>query len=96
MPTWLAFHPPQTFNGNGGGSQLEYDANQWLGVVGDLAGYGATSTVNGALVGGAFSYLFGPRINFRNKKVTPFAQTSSGALRQPLELAVPGSKIILP
>lgn len=69
------------YNGNGGGGQLEYNANNWLGVVGDLGGYGATSTVNGALVGGAFTYLFGPRVNFRHGKVTPFAQTLVGGIR---------------
>lgn len=73
--------PSLTFNGNGGGGQLEYNANPWLGVVGDLGGYGATSTTNGALVGGAFTYLFGPRVNFGHGKVTPFAQTLFGGIR---------------
>ena len=72
--------PSETFNGNGGGGQLEYNANNWLGVVGDLGGYGATSTTNGALVGGAFTYLFGPRVNLRRGKVTPFAQTLFGGI----------------
>ncbi len=73
--------PSATYNGNGGGGQLEYNANHWLGIVGDLAGYGATSTANGQLVGGAFTYLFGPRVNFRHGKVTPFAQTLFGGIR---------------
>ncbi len=73
--------PSETFNGNGGGGQLEYNANHWLGVVGDMAGYGATATTNGALVGGAFTYLAGPRVNFRHGKVTPFAQTLFGGIR---------------
>src|SRR5208283_1826128 len=80
--------PSETFNGNGGGVQLEYNANHWLGVVGDLAGYGATATTNGALVGGAFTYLFGPRVNFRRGRVsgrvtdrfTPFAQALFGGI----------------
>ena len=72
--------PSETFNGNGGGVQLEYNANRWLGVVGDMAGYGATATTNGALVGGGFTYLFGPRVNFRHGKVTPFAQTLLGGI----------------
>jgi len=72
--------PSETFNGNGGGGQLEYNANHWLGVVGDMAGYGATATTNGALVGGAFTYLAGPRVNFRHGKVTPFAQTLLGGI----------------
>ena len=76
--------PSATYNGTGGGGQLEYNANHWLGVVGDLAGYGATSTTNGALVGGAVTYLFGPRVNFRHgrvtDKVTPFVQTLFGGM----------------
>jgi len=71
----------RNFQRKGGGGQFEYNTNNWLGVVGDLAGYGATSTVNGALVGGAFTYLFGPRVNFRHRKVTPFAQTLFGGIR---------------
>jgi outer membrane immunogenic protein len=73
--------PSATYNGYGGGGQFEYNANNWIGVVGDLAGYGATSKVNGALVGGAFTYLFGPRVNFRHGKVMPFAQTLFGGIR---------------
>ncbi len=72
--------PSETFNGNGGGGQIEYNANNWLGVVGDMAGYGATATTNGALVGGGFTYLFGPRVNFRHGKATPFAQTLFGGI----------------
>ncbi|MGA2356205.1 MAG: outer membrane beta-barrel protein [Terriglobales bacterium] len=72
--------PSETFNGNGGGVQLEYNANRWLGVVGDLAGYGATATTNGALVGGAVTYLVGPRVNFRHNKFTPFAQALFGGI----------------
>jgi hypothetical protein len=72
--------PSQTFNASGGGGQIEYNINNWLGAVGDLAGYGATSTVNGALVGGAFTYLFGPRVNLRRGKITPFAQALFGGI----------------
>lgn len=72
--------PAETFNGNGGGVQLAYNANNWLGVVGEMAGYGATATTNGALVGGAFTYLAGPRVNFRHGKVTPFVQTLLGGI----------------
>ena len=72
--------PSETFNGNGGGVQVEYNANNWLGVVGDMAGYGATATTNGALVGGGFTYLLGPRLNLRRGKITPFAQTLFGGI----------------
>jgi outer membrane immunogenic protein len=73
--------PSATYNAYGGGGQLEYQGKNWIGVVGDLAGYGATSTANGQLVGGAFTYLLGPRVNFRTGKATPFAQALFGGIR---------------
>jgi outer membrane immunogenic protein len=72
--------PSETFNANGGGGQLEYNANRWLGLVGDMAGYGATATTNGASVGGVFTYLVGPRVNLRREKFTPFAQVLFGGI----------------
>jgi hypothetical protein len=45
----------ETFNGNGGGGQLEYNANHWLGTVAELGGFGVTSATNGALVGGVLT-----------------------------------------
>ena len=73
--------PSETFNGNGGGGQFEYNATNRFSLVTDLAGFGATSTTNGALVGGAFTYLFGPRVNSRLRKVTPFGQALFGGIR---------------
>jgi hypothetical protein len=72
--------PSATYNAYGGGSQLEYNANDWLGAVVDLAGYGAFATTNGTLIGGAFAYLFGPRVNLRHDKITPFAQALFGGI----------------
>lgn len=57
------FPAPAGFNANGGGGQLEYNIAPWLGVVGDLAGYHVSAQPSV----GAFSYLFGPRINFRRQ-----------------------------
>ena len=73
--------PSATYNGNGGGGQLEYNANRWLGVVGDLGGFYATSSGNGSFAGIAFTYLVGPRVNFRRGKVTPFAEALFGGVR---------------
>ncbi len=67
-----------SFNFNGGGGQFAYNANHWLGLVGDLDGY-YTSSAFGA---GLFSYMFGPRINVRGHgRVTPFAQVLLGGAR---------------
>ena len=70
--------PSATYNGTGGGGQLEYDANRWLGVVGDLGGYAVAR--NGFATAHQISYLFGPRVNFRGGRVTPFAQVLLGAM----------------
>jgi opacity protein-like surface antigen len=69
--------PSFSFNANGGGGQLEVNVNRWLGIVGDLAGY---SVDNPTAHGEAFSYLFGPRINFRYSRVTPFVHVLFGGL----------------
>ena len=69
--------PSQTFNANGGGGQLVYNVNHWLGVLGDVSGYWAT---NGKTAGAAMPYLFGPRANIRRGKVTPFVQTLFGGI----------------
>lgn len=69
--------PSQTFNGNGGGGQMVYNVNNWLGVLGDVGGYWAT---NSAAQGAAIPYLFGPRANIRRGTVTPFAQVLLGGV----------------
>lgn len=72
--------PSATYNGYGGGGQFEYNANRWVGTVVDLSGYGAFATSNGALIGGAFTYLFGPRVSLPRGKVRPFAQALFGGI----------------
>ena len=72
--------PVATYDGNGGGGQLAYDVNRWLGAIGDLNGFLATSSGNGAFAGAGFTYLFGPRVNFRRGKITPFAQVLFGGV----------------
>ena len=73
--------PSATYNGNGGGGQFEYNVNRWLGAVADLGGFVATSSGNGAFAGAGFTYLFGPRVNFRRGKVAPFAEILFGGVR---------------
>ena len=73
--------PSATYIGKGGGGQSEYNVNNWLGVVGDMAGFYATSAGNGAFAGAFLTYLAGPRVNFRHGKFTPFVQTLFGGVR---------------
>jgi len=73
--------PSAAYNGNGGGGQIEYNANRWLGAAVDLGGFYATSSGNGAFAGAGFTYLFGPRVIFWRGKVEPFAQVLFGGVR---------------
>jgi len=56
---------------NGGSASGAYNVTPWLGVVGDFGGY---HTDTDGASGNLFTYLFGPRINFRQGKFTPFVQ----------------------
>lgn len=69
--------PSQSLNANGGSGQLIFDLNNWLGLLGNAAGYWATTSTTG---GAAIPYLFGPRFNLRRGKLTPFAQTLFGGV----------------
>ena len=69
--------PSQTLNGNGGGGQLVDNVNNWLGVLGNVAGYWATNSIN---QGAAIPYLFGPRLNLRRGRLTPFTQVLLGGV----------------
>jgi outer membrane protein OmpA-like peptidoglycan-associated protein len=74
---------------NGGSTSIAYNLNRYLGIVADVGDYtnseirfqgtpGATVDVTDA-GGGVLSYLFGPRISFRNHgRVTPFVQALFG------------------
>lgn len=76
---------------NGGSASIAFNVNRYLGLVGDFGAYtnskmqftGAyTSTVNvNNANAGAFSYLSGPRLSFRqHERITPFAQALFGGM----------------
>lgn len=56
-------------NGNGGSGYFEYNVNNTLGLVADFGGY-ANTRVNDRL----FTYMFGPRFNWRHSRLTPYVQ----------------------
>jgi opacity protein-like surface antigen len=69
--------PSQIFNGNGGGGELIYNVNNWLGVLGDVSGVWATSS---SKAGAAIPYLFGPRASLPRGGITPFVQVLFGGV----------------
>lgn len=76
---------------NGGSASVAFNFNRYLGIVGDFGGYDDSQVqltgtgVNQPLVvnssGTAYTYLFGPRLSFRNDtRFTPFAQVLAGGV----------------
>jgi opacity protein-like surface antigen len=74
---------------NGGSASVAYNFNRYLGIVADFGGYDDSKLQltgtgpNQPLVvnssGTAYTYLFGPRLSFRNgTRFTPFAQVLAG------------------
>jgi len=76
---------------NGGSTSVAFNLNRYLGLVGDFGGYDDTKlrftglganpprTVDSS--GTAYTYLFGPRISFRNNsRFTPFVQALFGGV----------------
>jgi opacity protein-like surface antigen len=70
-----------SYNANGGSGYLEYNLNKVVGVVADL-GANHVGTVNGLpLNNTTFTYLFGPRFNWRMSRLTPYVQALVGGAR---------------
>ena len=75
--------PSATYIGKGGGGQSEYNVNNWLGVVGDLAGFYATSAGNGAFAGAVFTYLAWAQSEFQAWEI--YAVRSNSLRRRSLD-----------
>jgi len=77
-----------SLNCAGGGGTIAYNVTHLVGIAADLGGckifsnaYGAGNKVDGSL----FTYLFGPRLTFRNSsKIQPFAELNFGGTRASL------------
>src|SRR4051794_4255231 len=63
----------------GGSGVFVYNFNRRFSGVADLGGYHNVNDKNFNPT--TFTYLFGPRINFRHSRVTPYAQTLFGGAR---------------
>ncbi|MBW4028614.1 MAG: hypothetical protein HIU93_14660 [Acidobacteria bacterium] len=76
---------------NGGSASVAFNFNRYLGLVGDFGGYddsrlqltgtGANQPFTVDSSGTAYTYLFGPRLSYRNStRFTPFAQALFGGV----------------
>src|SRR2546422_1986529 len=70
-----------SFTANGGSGSFEYNLNKAVGLVADLGAYHNGNINNFQLDNTTFSYLFGPRFNWRMSKMTPYVQMLVGGAR---------------
>ena len=81
----------QTHSLNGGGGELNFNINEFLGIKMDLQGYGSTLTgfkippnptfptgAQGHVEGNLFTYLFGPQIKVRAHHIQPYGHLLFG------------------
>ena len=70
-----------SYNANGGSGYVEYNLNRVVGLVADL-GANNVNSINGLPINNTtFTYLFGPRFNWRLSRFTPYVQTLVGGAR---------------
>jgi Outer membrane protein beta-barrel domain len=76
---------------NGGGGELNFNINEFLGIKMDLQGFTSNTTAfniapnatfpagaHGSVQGNLFTYLFGPQIKVRTHHLQPYAQLLFG------------------
>ena len=69
-----------SYSSNGGSAQLALNFGKWVSGVADIGGY-HNGVVNGYEIDNTMlSYLFGPRINIRKGRVTPYFNTLFGGI----------------
>jgi opacity protein-like surface antigen len=70
-----------SYTANGGSGFVEFNLNRVVGLVADL-GANYAGAVNGyPLDNTTFTYLFGPRFNWRKSRLTPYVQFLVGGAR---------------
>ncbi|MGA2299459.1 MAG: Ig-like domain-containing protein [Candidatus Acidiferrum sp.] len=93
--SYINFDPGSepNFNNFGATGSFAYNANKWLGLVAEIGGYtfsrniyvlptGATQEIQNTIKGDQWTYMFGPRLNYRHfDHFVPFAEVLFGDAR---------------
>jgi opacity protein-like surface antigen len=70
-----------SFSQSGGSGYAAYNINRVVGVVADLGAYHNGNINSFQTSNTTFSYLFGPRFNWRMSRITPYVQALVGGAR---------------
>jgi hypothetical protein len=82
------------FTQNGGSGYVEYNVNKVVGLVADLGAYHNGDINTSQIDNTAFTYLFGPRFNWRMSRVTLYTQTLVGGARITASFSDPTGAIV--
>ena len=81
-------------NFHGWNTSVTGNVNKWFGLVADFSGhYGSEQDGTVLIKKDAHSFLFGPRISSRGKRLTPFAYALIGGIRFHESAVVFGQKL---
>lgn len=81
------------FSANGGLGEVAFNLNKWLAAVGSFNAVHNGNIHNVHLDQTLFGYNFGPRVNIRFGRITPFVETLFGATHDSRSFQVPGTSV---
>jgi outer membrane protein with beta-barrel domain len=79
------------FSANGGLGEVAFNFNKWLTAVGSFPAVHNGNISNIHIDQTLFGYDFGPRLNLRHGRITPFVETLFGASHVSRSFKVPGT-----
>jgi len=79
------------FSANGGLGEVAFNFNRWLTAVGSFPAVHNGNISNIHIDQTLFGYDFGPRLNLRHGRITPFVETLFGASHVSRSFKVPGT-----
>jgi hypothetical protein len=81
------------FSANGGLGEIAFNFNHWLGAVGSFNAVHNGNISSFHVDQTLFGYMFGPRVNVRYGRFTPFVETLFGATHDSRSFKVPGTAV---
>jgi hypothetical protein len=81
------------FSAQGGLGEVAFNFNRWLAAVGSFNAVHNGNIHNVHLDQTLFGYNFGPRVNLRHGRITPFVEALFGATHDSRSFQVPGTSV---
>jgi len=81
------------FSANGGLGELAFNIDKWFSVVGSFNAVHNGNIHNLHVDQTMFGYMFGPRVNLRSGRITPFFETLFGATHDSRSFRVPNTTV---